>query len=135
MIQFKIFTITRSIKSYLQVKTVPSCSKLTFFATRQVSKSMTHMSESFMAIGKLDSAQLAAFWSLEKAMQFRNFREVAKSCSNVLSVIHRINCSEKYFWLIRGMFEQVCRSIFMSFVNIEGLFSTMRIYEHSMKCL
>lgn len=135
LIQFKIFMITRNIKSQLQVKSVPTCSKLAFLATRQLSKAMTHMSESFMAIGDLESAQLAAFWSLEKSMQFRNFREISKSCSNVLNVIHRINCSDKYCWLIRGMFEQICRSLFLSYVNVEGLFSTMRVYEHSMKCL
>lgn len=135
IIQFKIFTNTRSIKSLLQTDEIPNLSKLAFLATRQLSKTLTHMSESFIAIRNFDLAQLSAFMAYEKALKFRHFREISKSTSNILHVIHRLNCSQKYLWMMKGMFEQICRSIFLSLVNVEGLFAMMRVYEHSMKCL
>lgn len=93
------------------------------------------MSESFLANGDIELAHLTAFWSFEKALKFRHFREISKSCSNVLNVIHRMNATHKYYWLIQSMFEQICRSIFLSHVNSEGLFSMMRVYMHAMLCL
>jgi hypothetical protein len=134
ILKFKL--VVRRIKSLLMVKQIPNCSKLTYLATRQLSKTLTNMSETFLATRQFALAKLAAFWSLEKALQYgRHFREISKSFANVLHVIHRVGESREYFWLQSATFVQVCRSTFIGDVNVEGLLSVMRIYQHSMICL
>lgn len=136
MTKLKFKFILRRIKSLLIVKQIPNCSKLTYLATRQLSKALTHMSETFLATRQFEFAKFAAFWSLEKSLEFgRHFREISKSFANVLHVIHRVGESGKYFWLQSASFIQVCRSTFISGVHVDGLFSVMRIYQHSMICL
>lgn len=136
MTRLKFKFIVRRIKSLLIVKQIPNCSKLTYLATRQLSKTLTHMSETFLATRQFELAKFAAFWSLEKTLEYgRHFREISKSFGNVLHVIHRVGESRKYFWLLKATFIQVCRSTFIGGVNLDGLYSVMRIYQHSMICL
>lgn len=135
MTRLKFKFVVRRIKSLLMVKQIPNCTKLTYLATRQLSKTLTNMSETFLATRQFSLAKLAAFWSLEKALQYgRHFREISKSFSNVLHVIHRVGESKEFFWLLKAAFVEVCRSTFIGGVNIEGLISVMKMYEHCMIC-